>query len=167
MKGRDEEGADEMSIYLFALLIGVVSGLRTFTAPAAVSWAAYLGWLHLKGSPLGFLGAGVTPLILTLLALAELALDKLPQAPSRKAPPGFIARIASGAFCGTAIGLAAGGAWSFGMIAGGVGAAIGTLGGYEARSRLVKATGGRDWPIALLEDACAIGLAFLVVRSAP
>jgi uncharacterized membrane protein len=46
-----------MSLYLFALLIGVVSGLRTFTAPAAVSWAAFLGWLHLKGSPLGFLSA--------------------------------------------------------------------------------------------------------------
>ena len=32
-------------IYLLALLIGVVAGLRAMTAPAAVSWAAYLGWL--------------------------------------------------------------------------------------------------------------------------
>jgi uncharacterized membrane protein len=155
-----------MTIYLFALLIGVVSGLRTFTAPAAVSWAAQLGWLHLKGSPLAFLGAAVTPYILTALALAELVFDQLPQAPSRKAPPGFIARIASGAFCGTAIGLAAGGVWFGGLIAGGVGAVIGTLGGYEARARLVKAIGGRDWPIAVLEDACAIAAAFLIVRSA-
>ena len=36
-----------MHIYLLALLIGVVAGLRTMTAPAAVSWAAYLGWLPL------------------------------------------------------------------------------------------------------------------------
>ena len=32
-----------MIVLLLALLIGVVAGLRTFTAPAAVSWAAYLG----------------------------------------------------------------------------------------------------------------------------
>jgi uncharacterized membrane protein len=153
-----------MTLYLFALLIGAVSGLRTFTPPMAVSWAASLGWLRLKGSPLGFLGAEVTPYILTLLALAELVADKLPRTPSRKAPVGFTARIASGAFCGTAVALAGGGAWWAGLIAGGAGAVIGTLGGYEARSRLVKATGGRDLPIALLEDACALGAAFLIVR---
>jgi uncharacterized membrane protein len=155
-----------MTIYLFALLVGVVSGLRTFTPPMAVSWATWLGWLHLKGSPLGFLGAAATPYVLTLLAIAELVLDKLPRTPSRKAPVGFTARIASGALCGTAIALAGGGAWFVGLIAGGAGAVIGTLGGYEARARLVKAIGGRDWPIALLEDVVALGAAFLIVRSA-
>ena len=34
-------------VFLLALLIGVVSGLRAMTAPAAVSWAARLGWLDL------------------------------------------------------------------------------------------------------------------------
>ena len=153
-----------MTVYLFALLIGVVCGLRTFTAPAVVAWAACLGWLHLKGSPLAFLGARVTPYVLTALALAELVFDKLPNTPSRKAPPGFIARLASGALCGTAIGLSGGGLWVVALIAGVSGAAIGTLGGAEARGRLVKAIGGRDWPIALLEDLCAIGGAFLIVR---
>ena len=32
---------------LLALLIGVIAGLRAMTAPAAVSWAAYLGWIDL------------------------------------------------------------------------------------------------------------------------
>jgi uncharacterized membrane protein len=155
-----------MTLHFFALLIGVVSGLRTLTAPAAISWAAYLGWLHLKGSPLGFLEAGVTPYIFTLLAIVELIFDKLPQTPSRKTPPGFIARIVGGAFCGAAIGMGGGGAWIVGLIAGAVGAVIGTLGGYELRVRLVKAVGGRDLPIALLEDLCAVGAAFLIVRSA-
>jgi uncharacterized membrane protein len=50
-----------MSIYLLALLIGVVAGLRTMTAPAAVSWAAHLGGLPLQGTPLAFMGATVTP----------------------------------------------------------------------------------------------------------
>ena len=37
-------------LYLSALLIGVVAGLRAMTAPAAVAWGAYLGWLPLAGS---------------------------------------------------------------------------------------------------------------------
>ena len=47
-----------------------------------------------------------------------------------------------------------------GLVLGALGAAAGTLGGYEFLSRLVHATGGKDLPIALLEDAIAIGGAF-------
>jgi uncharacterized membrane protein len=39
-----------------------------------------------------------------------------------------------------------------------------TLGGYEARTRLVAAIGGRDLPIALLEDALAVLGALAIVR---
>ena len=66
-----------MWIYVLALLIGVVAGLRTLTAPAAVNWAAHLGWLHLQNTWLAFLGAA-TPYIFSLFALAELVTDKLP-----------------------------------------------------------------------------------------
>ena len=45
-----------MTVYVLALLIGVVAGLRAMTAPATVSWAAHLGWLDLSGSWLAFLG---------------------------------------------------------------------------------------------------------------
>lgn len=37
-------------MYLFAVLIGIVAGSRTFTAPAAASWAARLGRLDLGGT---------------------------------------------------------------------------------------------------------------------
>jgi hypothetical protein len=47
-------------------------------------------------------------------------------------------------------------------VAGAVGAVIGTLGGYEFRSRLAKAI-GIDLPAALLEDVIAIGGAFWIV----
>jgi uncharacterized membrane protein len=40
---------------LLALLIGVVAGLRAMTAPAAVSRAAYLGWINLSDSPAAFI----------------------------------------------------------------------------------------------------------------
>jgi uncharacterized membrane protein len=150
-----------MSVYLLAFLIGVIAGLRAMTAPAVVSWAARLGWLHVENTWLAFLGFAATPYILSVLAIGELIADKLPKAPSRKAPPGFITRILTGALSGAAIG--AGSSWTIGLVAGAIGAIIGTLGGYEFRVRLVKATGGKDLPIALLEDVIAIGGAFLLV----
>lgn len=52
-----------------------------------------------------------------------------------------------------------------GLIAGALGAVLGTLGGYEARKRLVAATGGKDLPIALLEDAVAVIGAILIVSA--
>ncbi|HSX73152.1 MAG TPA: DUF4126 domain-containing protein, partial [Shinella sp.] len=55
-----------MSI-LAALLIGIVAGLRAMTAPAAVSWAAYLGWIDLTQSALAFMGYSWTPWIFSLL----------------------------------------------------------------------------------------------------
>ncbi len=151
-----------MSTYVLAFLIGVVAGLRSMTAPAGVSWAARLGWVHLENTWLAFLGAAITPYILSVLAIAELVNDKLPKTPSRKAPVPFAARIVSGALCGAALG-APGQALLGGLLAGAAGALVGTLGGYEVRTRAAKAIGGRDLPIALIEDAIAIGGAFWIV----
>jgi uncharacterized membrane protein len=147
-----------------AFLIGVVAGLRSMTAPAAVSWAARLGWLHLENTWAAFLGYAATPWILTLLAIGEWIADKLPKTPSRKTLVPFAGRIAAGALCGAAIGTPSQ-SLAAGTIAGALGAVAGTLGGYEFRSRLVRATGGKDLRIALLEDAIAIGAAlFMVAR---
>jgi len=150
-----------MIVLLLGLLIGVVAGLRTFTAPAAISWAAHLGWLPLAGTPLAFMGSVWAAGILTVLAFVEFVIDQLPSAPSRKAPPGFGARIVSGALSGAALG-ALPGLLIAGGIAGIVGAVIGTLGGYAARARLAAAF-RQDMPAAFIEDAVAIVLAILVV----
>jgi uncharacterized membrane protein len=48
----------------------------------------------------------------------------------------------------------------------GVGAVIGTLGGYRARRGLVERTGGRDLPVALAEDVLAVGGGFVIVALA-
>jgi uncharacterized membrane protein len=138
-----------------ALLIGIVAGLRSLTAPAVVSWAAFLGWINLHGTWASWMGNIITVVILSLLAVAELVNDKLPKTPARTAPPVFAARIIMGAFAGAVVGTVWGAKWS-GLGAGIVGAVLGTLGGYQARKRLVAATGGKDLPIALLEDAVAI-----------
>ena len=156
-----------MHVLVLALLIGVVTGLRSMTAPAAVSWAAHLGWLELRGTPLALLGASATPYVFTGLAIGELIVDKLPATPSRRTVGPCTARVVIGAFCGAALGLGAG-ALAGGLVAGALGAlgaAIGTLGGYEFRMRLVAATGGRDLPIALLEDAIAVAGAAWIASS--
>jgi len=97
-----------MSVYLLALMIGIVAGLRTMTAPALVAWAARLGWLDLKGTWIAFLSNVWACWILTLLAVVELVTDQLPSTPSRTVPVQFGARIATGALSGAAIGAASG-----------------------------------------------------------
>lgn len=153
-----------MSTYFLAFLMGVVAGLRSMTAPAVVSWAARLGWLHLQNTWLAFMAYVATPYILSALAIGELIADKLPSTPSRKAPLGFTARVLTGALCGAAVG-ATGQALIAGSLAGVLGAVAGTLGGYAVRTRLAKAIGGNDLPIALFEDILAIGGAALILFS--
>ena len=149
---------------LLALLVGIVAGLRTFTAPAAVSWAAHLGWLHLGDSTLAFMGYAWTPWILTLLALVEFVADQLPSTPSRKVPMQFGSRIVSAAVSGATIGAASG--WLVvGGLAGIIGAVIGTYGGAAAREHLAAAF-RNDMPAAFIEDAVAIVAAVLIVAVA-
>jgi uncharacterized membrane protein len=145
-----------MSVYVLALLIGVVAGLRAMTAPAVVSWAAYLGRMHLEGTWLAFLGYAWTPYILSALALAELVTDQLPKTPSRKVPMQFGARIITGGLCGTALG-ASGGTLIGGLVAGVI------VAPSPERSAALP---GKGWwrglavgtfQSALLEDAIAIG----------
>ena len=154
-----------MIVYYLALGVGIIAGLRTMMAPAAISWAAALGFLPLAATPLAFLGYAYTPYIFTVLAIGELISDKLPRTPSRKVPVQFGGRLVSGALCGAALGFA-GGSWAGGAVAGLIGAWIGTFAGSAARARLAQAF-GRDLPAALIEDALAVAgavLVFLVVR---
>ena len=146
---------------LAALLIGMIAGLRSMTAPTAVAWAAHLGALDVASTWAAFLGAGWVRWILTLAAIGELVADKLPSTPSRKEPIGFGARIASGGLSGAAIGATAG-ATVAGLVAGVVGAVAGTLGGHALRGRLAAAF-GNDRPAALVEDAIALGGAVVVL----
>ncbi len=149
-------------VLLFAFLIGVIAGLRTMMAPAMVSLAAGFGWIHLEGTPLHFMGHIVTRCIFCLGAIGELINDKLPKTPSRKVPPQFIARVVMGALSGATIG-ASQHSLVGGLVAGAIGAVAGTLGGAEFRGRLAAAIGGKDLPIALIEDLIAILGGLLIV----
>lgn len=143
--------------------LGVITGLRSFSAITVVSWAAHLGRLDLGYTWLALLDSTPAVCVLTVLAVAELIGDKLPRTPSRKSPGPFIGRIILGALSGAAFCAAAKAAPAAGALLGALGGVAGTLGGYETRTRLVKALKAPDWVIAVIEDAIAIGGALLLV----
>jgi uncharacterized membrane protein len=122
-----------------ALLFGFIAGLRTMTAPAAY-------FLH-RG--------GIAGYVLAAAALGEYIYDANPSARSRTQPFGLTARILSGGITGWFVAGIAGAA------AGAVGAVAGCYGGSAIRTKLIELTG--QLPAALIEDAIAIGLAFLAV----
>ncbi|TDK86368.1 DUF4126 domain-containing protein [Mycobacterium paragordonae] len=156
----------QVLVLLLALLIGVVAGLRSLTAPAAVAWAVSLGWLRIQQDSWAvWVGSLVTVVILSVLAVAELVNDKLPKTPPRTATPVFAVRLIAGGFAGAVVGEA----WGYPLAALGagiVGAVLGTIGGFQARRALVAKNGGHDLPIALLEDAVAVLGAFAIVAAA-
>jgi len=151
-----------MSFALVAFGVGFVSGLRTLTAFTVASWAARLGRLSLGRSWMAFLGYVATPWIMSVAAVGELVNDKLPKTPSRKTPLQFAARILFGSATGAVVGIP-NGMIALGLVLGALGAIAGTLIGASARARLANAAGGKDLPIALMEDATAIGLALLLL----
>lgn len=152
-------------VLLLAFLIGIICGLRSLTAPAVVAWAAHLGWLHLHGTRLSFMGSTAAVIIFSLAAFIELIADKLPFAPSRLKPPGMIGRIVFGGLSGASLTVAGGLTLAFGAGLGVVGGTAGAFAGYAVRTGLVKALKVPDFVIALLEDAVAIaGGLFTVSR---
>ena len=152
-------------IFTFAVGLGFVAGLRAFTPPAVVAWAAHIGWLNLNNSPLAFMGAIITAVIFSLLALFELFVDLQPSTPKRTAPVPLGARILTGALCGASLCAASNQSLIIGAILGGLGGLIGAFAGYEIRRRLVAALNIKDIFVALLEDLVTIGLAcFFVSR---
>ena len=143
--------------------IGMIAGLRTFTAPAVVCWAAHLGWLNLQSSHLAWMGSTVAVAIFSILALAEIVNDKLPATSSRLALPSLVIRSLSGALAGTALAVATGQSVVLGIVLGALGALAGSFVGYHIRHAIVSGLKIPDFPVALLEDAIAIGCGLLIV----
>jgi uncharacterized membrane protein len=152
-------------VLLLAFAVGIVAGLRSMTAPATVSWAAHLNWINLHPSRLAFLGSIGAVICLTVLALAELVADKLPNTPNRITPGPLVARMVTGGFSGFALCTAANQTAAIGAILGAIGGIAGAFGGYNARRFLTKGLGAPDFLIAVLEDIIAIaGGLFLCSR---
>jgi uncharacterized membrane protein len=149
--------------YVFGLAfgIGIVSGLRSLSAPAVVAWGAHLGWLNLHGSPLAFMGSTTAVAIFSVLAVGELIADKLPMTPKRTAAAPLLARIVTGGLCGAGLYAAAVKSLLVGTLLGGIGGFAGAFLGYGIRKRLDLHV--NDLVVAVCEDVVAVGLALFVV----
>lgn len=128
-----------------ALLVGAAAGLRSMTP---------LGVVAVRGD----LGAGGLAKQLPLLALGELLADKLPFAPPRTMLPSLAGRAVVG-------GLLAGGRRGDAQtaLAGAAAAVVAANGGQHTRKFVGRFT-SRTVRVALVEDALAIGLAYLGTR---
>lgn len=131
---------------LAATLLGLLSGMRTFTAPAVLM-------LMRRPSPLAYL--------LGILALGEYAGDLHPNAPARTGAVGLIARACSGAFCGWQVSILGGTSQAGGALAGAVAAIVGAYVSLALRLRAIALFG--RVPAALLEDATTIAGSVAVV----
>jgi len=133
-------------LLLAALAMGVIAGLRTFTAPAA--------FFLTRG--------GIAGYILAVCAVGEYIADALPKIPPRTGFPSIAFRSLSGAITGWFIGSLGGVSAAIGgAIAGIIGALVGTFGGYHLRMAAIAKFGAV--PAAILEDVIAIALAAMVM----
>jgi uncharacterized membrane protein len=145
--------------------IGAVAGLRSMTAPALVSQAARTGSIELTTGPVAFLGRQKTADIMTGIAVAELVADKLPSTPDRIEPFPLAARAISGAIVGAAV-------YSARRKDPGPGALVGALAaigaaflGFALRRKLTRDVKVAGFLVGLVEDALAVGIAVVVLRS--
>ncbi len=137
-------------------LLGVVTGMRSMTAMAVLCWFAYRGDLSLDDTWAAWAGKLTTAIIFTVLAVGELVADKLPKTPNRTAPFPLLVRVILGGLVGAIVAAGLNGSEFEGVILGVGGALIGAFGGFLVRREIVIRFGGKDWPVALVEDASAI-----------
>src|ERR1700730_13062125 len=116
-------------VFLVALGIGFMCGLRAFAPLALVSWLANWGWMPLGGSHLACLRTTTGAVIVPIIALVELVADKLPKTPKRTESGPLAARMLTGAMCAVAVFAAAGQSLVLGIICGVIGGIDGTFAG--------------------------------------
>lgn len=127
-------------------LLGVVSGMRTFTAPAVL-------WIMRHGGPWAYL--------LAAAALYEYFFDVNPKAPSRTCLSNMVARLVSGAFVGWWAAVPVGASPVWGAIAGCIGAVAGAYGSSAVRTLCIGAIG--NVRSGIIEDLVAIAAAVAIV----
>jgi uncharacterized membrane protein len=149
--------------FLLSFLLGFVDGLRSLTAPAVVCWAAHFGWLHFSGTKFAFIDHWSTLTVVTLLAIAELVVDKLPNTPPRTAPVGLVARVVLGGASGLALATGAGISVPLAGVIASAGAIAGAFAGYHMRHAVVAKAHLPDLVAAIAEDAIAIAGGLLIV----
>ena len=133
-------------LLLLVFLLGIISGMRTFTGPAVL-------WVMRHGGPRAY--------VLSAAAVFEYFYDVHPKAPPRTSVSNIVARLFSGAFVGWWGAVASGISAPLGATVGAAGAFAGAYGSLVVRTRCSAAMG--NIASGLLEDAAAIVAAVAIV----
>jgi len=131
---------------LLVFLLGLVSGVRTFTGPAVL-------WIMRH--------AGIWAYVFSAAALFEYFYDVHPKAPPRTCASNMVGRLLSGAFVGWWGAVASGVSAPSGAIVGAVGAFVGAYGSATLRRLCIAGMG--NVAAGLLEDIAAIVAAVAIV----
>jgi len=134
------------TFYLAALGAGTIAGLRSLSAPAAVSAALA------ERAPLAAQAAPV----LQLLAAGETLADKLPFMPDRTSTPVLAGRVLIGAAAGAAVAAAYGRNLLVGAAVAAAAAAVSSYVGLGVRRFATDRLGLPDTLVALAEDAAVV-----------
>jgi uncharacterized membrane protein/uncharacterized protein (UPF0548 family) len=151
-----------------ALLLGAVTGMRSQLPIALLGLQSFRGrfdpgrsWLaRWLATPSGVATA-------VLASVGELIVDKLPVVPDRTRPGPFTGRVAVGTVVGAAAYQDAHRPAPYGAVVGAAAAAASTLALARARTALARRTPLPDRAWGVVEDALALTLGLLAVRSRP
>lgn len=140
-----------------AALIGAVAGIRSMTAPAAVSRRLSAGHVTPDvDSALAFMGKKGVAHALAIAAAGELAADKVPFVPNRTDAAPLIFRAVSGAVCGATVADADDESPFAGAIIGSLAAVLSAYLFFNLRREITRRTAIPDTCVALVEDALAL-----------
>lgn len=145
-------------------LLGVSTGLRSFTPMAVTAWFARMGKLPVTGTWASWVRHPACVGLFTAAALGEYVGDKLPSTPSRTAPVPLIGRLALGGLVGAIMATAFRRPLAGGIVMGAVGALAGAYGGFGLRRGLTKGSGLPDLPVAICGDVAAVSIAIGAMR---
>lgn len=145
--------------------LGVIAGMRTFSAPVVVSHVySRHSSKQLKNTSAQFMQNITTSKVFKVLAVGELAGDKLPFAGKRTSPGGLIGRFVSGALCGAIVYKTNHKQPIIGGLIGGTAAIGSAFGCMFLRLGLGKRTGIPDPVIAVIEDAIVIAAGTAIAK---
>ncbi len=151
--------------YLKAVTIGVIAGMRSFSAPALVSdHFVHENLPEIANSNLSFMALPKTAFILKIMAAGELLADKSTFIPNRTDPGPLAFRAVSGAVCGAAFCTAENKRADLGAIVGGLAAVLSAHAFFLLRRKLTEETSLPDTVIALAEDSVALSVGAFVLR---
>jgi uncharacterized membrane protein len=149
-----------------AAMMGIVAGLRSQIPFLTLARAARKNEFATgPETRLRWLKHPRAERLLSIAAVGEFVVDKLPIVPNRTDPGPLFGRMAVGAAAGVAIAIESQASLAKAAAAGAVGGLIGSFAGRFGRAFVVRTTGSPDFAVALAEDGLAFWFADRVLRS--